>query len=142
MCWLQIGKLAIHHSGALLLESRDGQFLDENLCSTSAASTACHYNLPQQSGGASTADTAATMVNTEAAAQHGDAGADADVAMEHADMEHDGGGGWDDGAADDDGGMDFTGIVGCCSVDSPHKRLWAAAGCVLGVMVLLSVTSH
>ena len=36
---LQIASCSVHHSGALLLEVRDGEFLDAHLCSTSVASS-------------------------------------------------------------------------------------------------------
>lgn len=36
---LQIARCSIHHSGALLLEARDGDFLDAQLCSTSIAAS-------------------------------------------------------------------------------------------------------
>lgn len=36
---LQIARCSIHHSGALLLEARDGEFLDAQLCSTSIAAS-------------------------------------------------------------------------------------------------------
>jgi len=44
---LQIASCSMHHSGALLLEARDGEFLDEQLCcSNIAAST--HLQQPDQ----------------------------------------------------------------------------------------------
>ena len=36
---LQIASCSVHQSGALLLEVRDGEFLDAQLCSTSVASS-------------------------------------------------------------------------------------------------------
>lgn len=36
---LQIASCSVHHSGALLLEVRDGEFLDAHLCSISVASS-------------------------------------------------------------------------------------------------------
>lgn len=43
---LQIARCSIHHSGALLLEARDGEFLDAQLCSTSIAASN-HLQQPQ-----------------------------------------------------------------------------------------------
>ena len=36
---LQIASCSMHHSGALLLEARDGEFLDEQLCCSSIAAS-------------------------------------------------------------------------------------------------------
>ena len=37
MTVLQIASCSMHHSGALLLEARDGEFLDEQLCCSTSA---------------------------------------------------------------------------------------------------------
>lgn len=36
---LQIASCSVHYSGALLLEARDGEFLDKHLCSSSTAAS-------------------------------------------------------------------------------------------------------
>lgn len=38
----------MHHSGALLLEARDGEFLDEQLCCSSVAASTCLQQPDQQ----------------------------------------------------------------------------------------------
>ena len=38
-CSLQIASCSVHHSGALLLEAQDGEFLDAQLCSSSVAAS-------------------------------------------------------------------------------------------------------
>ncbi len=43
----------MHHSGALLLEARDGEFLDEQLCSSSVAAST-HTQQPDQQLGPGT----------------------------------------------------------------------------------------
>ena len=48
---LQIASCSVHHSGALLLEVRDGEFLDAHLCSTSVASNN-HLQQPEPESGA------------------------------------------------------------------------------------------
>ena len=42
---LQVASCSVHHSGALLLEVRDGEFLDARLCSTCVASSS-HLQQP------------------------------------------------------------------------------------------------
>ena len=85
---LQIARCSVHHSGALLLEGRDGEFLDAQLCSTSAAAS---NQLQQPDLGAEAAHPA--MGETQEAQQfgHDGPGAFAD------DYDDGGGGGADDG---------------------------------------------
>lgn len=81
----------MHYSGALLLEARDGEFLDEHLCfSSTAASTQTQQ--PQQ-----LADDQFTAGNKAADAAHGSE----DAADTYDGYDNDGGG-CDDGLAGDD----------------------------------------
>ena len=87
---LQIASCSVHYSGALLLEARDGEFLDEHLCSSSIAASS-QTQQPQP-----TADNHFTTGNEAADAAQGN---------EHAADTYDGyddGGGCDDGFAGDD----------------------------------------
>ena len=85
---LQIASCSVHYSGALLLEARDGEFLDEHLCSSSTAAST-QTQQPQQ-----LADDQFTAGNEAADAAHG---------SEHAaDAYDDDGGGCDDGLAGGD----------------------------------------
>lgn len=85
---LQIARCSVHHSGALLLEGRDGEFLDAQLCSTSVAAS---NQLQQPEAGSEAAHPA-----LDGAQEGHDRGVDSLEAFEN-DYDDGGGGGADDG---------------------------------------------
>ncbi|KAL3132422.1 hypothetical protein ABBQ32_008980 [Trebouxia sp. C0010 RCD-2024] len=98
----RISRCSVHHSGALLLEGRDGEFLDAQLCSTSTAASTQLQQPPAGSGPAHPA---------------------MDEAQQGQELGHDGPGSFEDDYNDGGGGDDGDDYMHQEAADHHHTDL-------------------